>query len=139
MGGIGDGTDGQDDFNQSVLPFNALRHYAHFTQRFRISTKISDDGGPRCSFCVAIVGTAHCPRFPKGTPADVLGGHCCISTPRKRDSETYEISGLDIGRERAMFQKIEMICLSTLWLASRMRGAASPPLSPRTPGFPKEK
>jgi hypothetical protein len=52
-------------------------------------------------------------------------GIAASTSAQKRDSETYEISGLDIGRKRAMFQKIEMICLSTLWLAPRMRDVAN--------------
>jgi hypothetical protein len=59
------------------------------------------------------------------------------TSAQKRDSETYEISGLDIGRKRAMFQEIEMICLSTLWLAPRMRDVANRPFAQRTPGFQK--
>jgi hypothetical protein len=49
------------------------------------------------------------PQFPEGAPTDLFGGHCGTRNSAKRDSETYEITGLDIGCKRAMFQKFEMI------------------------------
>jgi hypothetical protein len=52
--------------------------------------------------------------------------------PAKKDSETYEITGLDIGCKRAMFQNFEMICLALLSLALRVRCIANQQFAQRS-------
>jgi hypothetical protein len=56
----------------------------------------------------------HCPRFFRKTYRPIRSMGIAAFRSTKKDSEAYEISGLDIACKRAMFQKFEMICLALL-------------------------
>jgi hypothetical protein len=84
------------------------------TPAFQNSKRISKPRAEPAARGPSLPPSPRCPQFPKDAPADLFGGHCGTPTSEKRDSETYEITGLDIGCERAMFQKFEMICLTRL-------------------------
>jgi hypothetical protein len=102
IGGIGDGTDGQDDFYQSALhpktwPDN---NTPNPSPRFRISTRTRV-----CLFNKMLA---------RGERHRSVGKQLCrIAKPCRRSSryDTSETTGLDIRRKRAMFRKYIKSCL----------------------------
>jgi hypothetical protein len=133
MGGIGDGADSQDDFNQSALPqILPCNITPHSTLRFKFRRKarlLPSPESPHCRHSDMANArerggavhprwwmAAHTCRVPSrniaalvteyliGSVEPLLPCRIANCTAANCAERSYQTTGLDIGRERAMFR-----------------------------------
>jgi hypothetical protein len=111
IGGIADGTDGQDNFNHRVLDSNRdsiiLRPIHRYVSYFRQDSGVAAGRNRHISAAKVSGALPTFPRIRFGRSARWALPH--LDGARK-DSDAYKITGLDIQRERAMFRKYGIIC-----------------------------